>query len=126
MKKELIAALLLIFLFSGTLVNIGVNDKIMRKLDAEVKDAYDSAVSGNWDKAQQCLDSAISHWLSMDGYTHIFIRHSEIDATTEAFCSMMSDLCAEDSGSLEGSYGMLHARLLSLIGMEHIGIGSVF
>ena len=94
MKKELIAALLLILLFSGTLVNIGVNDKMMQRLNAEVKDAYDSAASGDWDTAQQCLHSAISHWLSMDGYTHIFIRHSEIDATTEAFYSMMSDLCA--------------------------------
>ena len=126
MKKELIAALLLILLFSGTLVNIGVNDKMMQRLNYEVKDAYDSAASGDWDTAQQRLDTAISDWLSMDGYTHIFIRHSEIDATTEAFYSMMSDLCAEDSGSLEGSYGMLHAQLLSLIGMEHVSIGSIF
>ena len=60
MKKELIAALLLILLFSGTLVNIGVNDKMMQRLNAEVKDAYDSAASGDWDKAQQRLHSAIN------------------------------------------------------------------
>lgn len=126
MKKELFAALLLALLFAGTLVNIKVNDSLMQKLDAEVKSAYEYAADGSWDEAERRLSEASSHWLSLDGYTHVFIRHSEIDATTQAFFSMMSDVCAKDQGALEGSYAMLHAQLRSLIGMEHISIGSIF
>ena len=123
MKKELIAALLLILLFSGTLVNIGINDKMMQRLNAEVKDAYDSAASGDWDTAQQRLDTAISHWLSMDGYTHIFIRHSEIDGTSDAFYELLSAI--EEGDALSPAYGKLLYHIDSISGMEHVSIGSI-
>lgn len=74
----------------------------------------------------QQLDTAIEHWLNLDGYTHIFIRHSEINSTTDAFYGFRSDVGSGDADAANGSYGLLKETLLSLMTMEQISLGSVF
>lgn len=126
MKKEWIAFALLLLLFGGTLLNIRVCNSYMDKLKYEVKQVYESAEKGDFESSKSQLDAAVRYWLSLDGYTHIFIRHTEIDATTEAFFGFMSDIQAEDADSAKGSYGLLTAQLDSLITMEMISLGSIF
>lgn len=126
MKKETVAAILLLLLFAGTIVNINVNDRLIAELDNTVTAAYTAARNGDWDSAKEGVEAACRRWESLDDYTHIFIRHSEIGTTTDALYSMLSSVCAEDIGDLRGSYGLLHAQLRSLAEMEHISIGSIF
>ena len=126
MKKEWIAFALLLFLFGGTLLNIRVCNSYMDELKSEVKQVYESAEKGDFESSKSQLDEAVRYWLSLDGYTHIFIRHTEIDATTEAFFGFMSDIQAGDADSAKGSYGLLTAQLDSLITMEMISLGSIF
>lgn len=126
MKKEIVAGALLILLFAGVLINIRVTERMVRSLTDEVTEAYKSAVSGDFDSAMQQIDAAAEHWLSLDGYTHIFIRHSEINSTTEAFFQLKTDIYAEDAGAAAGSYGLLKETLNSLMTMEQISIGSIF
>lgn len=126
MKKEIISALLLLLIFSGVLVNIRINERIVSSLINEVDMSYENLKNGNEDKAMQQLDTAIEHWLNLDGYTHIFIRHSEINSTTDAFYGFRSDVGSGDADSAEGSYGLLKETLLSLMTMEQISLGSVF
>lgn len=126
MKKEIISALLLLLLFSGVLVNIRINERIVSSLINEVDMSYENLKSGNEDKAMQQLDTAIEHWLNLDGYTHIFIRHSEINSTTDAFYGFRSDVGSGDADAANGSYGLLKETLLSLMTMEQISLGSVF
>lgn len=126
MKKEIISALLLLLIFSGVLVNIRINERIVSSLINEVDMSYENLKSGNEDKAMQQLDTAIEHWLNLDGYTHIFIRHSEINSTTDAFYGFRSDVGSGDADAANGSYGLLKETLLSLMTMEQISLGSVF
>lgn len=126
MKKEIVAALLLLLIFSGVLINIRINERIVSSLINEVDMSYENLKNGNEDKAMQQLDTAIEHWLNLDGYTHIFIRHSEINSTTDAFYGFRSDVGSGDADSAEGSYGLLKETLLSLMTMEQISLGSVF
>lgn len=126
MKKEIISALLLLLIFSGVLVNIRINERIVSSLINEVDMSYENLKNGNEDKAMQQLDTAIEHWLNLDGYTHIFIRHSEINSTTDAFYSFRSDVGSGDADAANGSYGLLKETLLSLMTMEQISLGSVF
>lgn len=126
MKKEIISALLLLLIFSGVLVNIRINERIVTSLINEVDMSYENLKSGNEDKAMQQLDTAIEHWLNLDGYTHIFIRHSEINSTTDAFYGFRSDVGSGDADAANGSYGLLKETLLSLMTMEQISLGSVF
>ena len=62
----------------------------------------------------------------LDGYTHIFIRHSEINSTTEAFFQFRSDIGSGDADAAEGSYGLLSETLRSIMTMEQISLGSIF
>lgn len=126
MKKEIISALLLLLIFSGVLVNIRINERIVSSLINEVDMSYENLKKGNEDKAMQQLDTAIEHWLNLDGYTHIFIRHSEINSTTDAFYGFRSDVGSGDADAANGSYGLLKETLLSLMTMEQISLGSVF
>ena len=126
MKKEIAAAVILALLFIGVLVNINVASNIILSLEDDVAAAYESAQNGDFDRAKPLLDAAIEHWMSLDGYTHIFIRHSEINSTTEAFFQLKSDIYAEDMGAVEGSYGLLISTLDSLMTMEQLSFGSIF
>lgn len=126
MKKEIISALLLLLMFSGVLVNIRINERIVSSLINEVDMSYENLKNGDEDKAMQQLDTAIEHWLNLDGYTHIFIRHSEINSTTDAFYGFRSDVGSGDADAANGSYGLLKETLLSLMTMEQISLGSVF
>lgn len=78
-----------------------------------------SSRSRSWEKAAQ-------DWLGADGYTHIFIRHSEIDSTTDAFFELMSDVRSGDAQSASGAYEKLAAHLDSLYTMERVTLGSIF
>lgn len=126
MKKEIAAAVILALLFIGVLVNINVASNIILSLEDDVAAAYESAQNGDFDRAKPLLDAAVEHWMSLDGYTHIFIRHSEINSTTEAFFQLKSDIYAEDMGAVEGSYGLLISTLDSLMTMEQLSFGSIF
>lgn len=126
MKKELAAAVILALVFIGVLVNIKVAGNIILSLEEDVTAAYQSAEKGDFDRAKPQLDAAVEHWMSLDGYTHIFIRHSEINSTTEAYFQLKSDIYAEDMGAAEGSYGLLMTTLDSLMTMEQLSLGSIF
>ena len=126
MRKELAAAIILALLLTGVMVNIRVASNIILSLKEDVTAAYQSAEKGDFDRAKPQLDAAIEHWMSLDGYTHIFIRHSEINSTTEAFFQLKSDIYAEDMGAVEGSYGLLISTLDSLMTMEQLSFGSIF
>lgn len=126
MKREIAAYILLAVLLAGALINIRAMDNIIGQLRSEVDAAYSSAKEGDFNKAKSQLEGAAEQWENLDGYTHIFIRHTEIDSTTDAFFDMLSDVSDENEGSLDGSYRKLDAHLESLMTMEHISIGSIF
>ena len=126
MRKELAAAIILALLLTGVMVNIRVASNIILSLKEDVTAAYQSAEKGDFDRAKPQLDAAIEHWMSLDGYTHIFIRHCEINSTRQAYFQLKSDIYGEDMGAAEGSYGVLMATLDSLMTMEQLSLGSIF
>lgn len=126
MKKELIAAVLLAVIFAGVMLNIRASEKIVSSLMSEVDAAYAQLQCGDNESAVKTIDRAIEHWLTLDGYTHIFIRHSEINSTTEAFFQFKSDIGSGDADAAEGSYGLLSETLRSIMTMEQISLGSIF
>ena len=125
MRKELAAAIILALLLTGVMVNIRVASNIILGLKEDVTAAYQSAEKGDFDRAKPQLDAAVEHWMSLDGYTHIFIRHCEINSTTQAYFQLKSDIYAEDMGAAKGSYGLLMATLDSLMTMEQLSLGSI-
>ena len=126
MKKELIAAVLLAVIFAGVMLNIRASERIVSSLMSEVDAAYAQLKGGDNESAVKTIDRAIERWLMLAGYTHIFIRHSEITSTTEAFFQFKSDIGSGDADAADGSYGLLSETLRSIMTMEQISLGSIF
>ena len=78
-----------------------------------------AAEEGDASRALEELDPALERWLKADSYTHIFIRHSEIDSTADAFYELREVLLAEE---LEGCDAGLREAALPY--NKHTGDGA--
>ncbi len=126
MKKMYAGIFILLLLLLSSLYNVHYLDGRIDELLEYVSSAESYAGEGDFEKAAETVRRAIDTWDSMDSYTHVFIRHSETDSTSDAFCQYLGDLCAEDPGSSQGSCALLKNHLMSLITMERVSIGSIF
>ena len=126
MKKTYAAAALLFLLLAGALINLWYLDGFIAGLVGQVDVSRTCAEDGDYAAAEHELRRAIGTWNGADGYTHVFIRHSEIDSTTDAFYELLSDIVAGDGDSAVGSFEKLTAHLTSIATMEHVTFGSIF
>lgn len=125
MKKMYAGIIILALLLGGSLFNVKYLERQIGGLMDTVGRSQQYLRDGDEDAAAQELQKAIDDWLSMDGYTHIFIRHSEIDGATDAFYELKSELLSGDEG-VDGAYGKIQAHLMSLITIEQPSFGSIF
>lgn len=124
MKKEIIALSLLVLLFAASLFNIWYFDRLCLDIAGEVNASSDALERGDMEAAQEHLNSALHTWLDADSYTHIFIRHPEIDSTADAFYELGQAL-EENSESCRAAYAKLLYHLESIRTMEHLRFGSI-
>ena len=124
MKKEIIALSLLVLLFAASLFNIWYFDRLCLDIAGEVKASAVALERGEPEAAQEHLNIALHTWLDADSYTHIFIRHPEIDSTADAFYELGQAL-EENSESCRAAYDKLLYHLESIRTMEHLRFGSI-
>lgn len=126
LKKELAAGALLAALIAASFVNISYLEGFITSLSARVSLSRSFCEAGDFENAEAALRGAVDAWTSADGYTHIFIRHSEIDAAADAFYDVLGALAEGEAGAAEGAYEKLSTRLAGLYTMERVTLGSIF
>lgn len=126
MRKELVALALLLAILAGNIWNQHRLEVLTAGLDALVEEAYASARYGRWQQAAEAAQKAEKQWEDAGAYTHIFIRHTDIDALTSAFCDYRGALAGRDEGDILASYLNLTAGLRSLRAVEKLSAGSIF
>lgn len=126
MTRELIAAALLALLIAGAVWNISAVDSLSRDIIGCIDQSEQAVLCGDGQLARSRLERGLTLWLNADRYTHIFIRHSEIDNTTDAFYDAMLELSDNDSEALSAAYEKLRYHINSINSMEHISLGSIF
>ena len=124
MTKELIAAALLVLLILGSWGNLLYLDRLMGSIEDGLQQSMGSYSAGNTDAAHSDLLEALSLWLNADGYTHVFIRHSEIDAISDAFYDL-SEAMLSGSEEADAAYEKLLYHLHSVDGIEHLTLRSI-
>ena len=124
MKKEIFALSLLALLFAASLFNIRYFDRLCLDLAHEINASSEALEAGNKAAAQEHLDAALDTWLDADSYTHIFIRHPEIDSTADAFYELGQAL-EQNSESCRAAFDKLLYHLESIRTMEHLRFGSI-
>ena len=124
MKRELAAGTLLALLIAGAWWNIRAVDRLTGDILAGLDTAQAAEARGQPEEAREALDKALKRWLEADRYTHIFIRHAEIDSTADAFYELQSQLLSGE-GDSSAAYDKLRYHLESIRQMEHPSLGSI-
>ena len=124
MKRELAAGTLLALLIAGAWWNIRAVDRLTGDILAGLDTAQAAEARGQPEEAREALGKALKRWLEADRYTHIFIRHAEIDATADAFYELQSQLLSGE-GDSSAAYDKLRYHLESIRQMEHPSLGSI-
>lgn len=125
MRRELTASILLLLLLLASVWNIRRVDSLTDQLEESLSFSAQAAEAGDFSRAHALASEALALWLRSDSYTHIFIRHSEIDSTSDAFYELMSLLSQGDGDALPGAYAKLVYHLDSIASMEHVSLGSI-
>ena len=125
MKREWIAGGLLILLLAAALGNIVYLDRLIESIEADLIEAQALADSGSFSEAEDAAERALSRWLNANAYTHIFIRHPEIDSTSDAFYELIGLLAEENAEGCPSAFEKLLYHLNCIDEMEHIRLGSI-
>ena len=88
--------------------------------------AFASARDGRWQEAEEAAGQAAQEWTEAGNYTHIFIRHTDIDALTAAFCDYRGAIAGRETGEIYAVYLRLSTGIRSLQSMEKLSAGSIF
>ena len=119
MKRELAAGALLLLLMAGAWWNIHAVDTLTREIMGDLDTSQAAEEQGDHPAAQAALDKALNRC-----YTHIFIRHAEIDSTADAFYELQAQLLSGE-GDSSAAYDKLRYHLDSIQRMEHPSLGSI-
>jgi len=126
MKKTFIAIGLLALLTTLSAWNLQHLRILTGELSRGVEEARACCQKGDFEAAGAVLDKSLELWLGSDGYTHIFIRHSEIDAASDIFYDLRGDILAEDGEAAEANGEKLLYHLQSIYAMERLSFKSIF
>ena len=124
MRRELLAAALLILLLALLLSNIHAIDTLIAEIEKQVYLSSAALARGDRQLAVSELETAMERWRGAEGYTHIFIRHSEIDAVWDAFFELNAALRGAQEAD-ESLYLDLLYHLDSLARMDELHLGSI-
>ena len=125
MKKEYLAFAIILSVILGSILNLHYLKSFTQELEGQISEAMSEAEAENWTAAEALASEAMKRWMKMDKYTHVFIRHGEIDAMTDAFCSLIGTVRSQDASAVYAAQLLLHCRLNELVEMERVTPGSI-
>jgi polyhydroxyalkanoate synthesis regulator phasin len=126
MKKELFVGVFLALLLTVSFINIHYIGKLTDNVRQRVDEAVSSAEAENWGEAERKAEEAIALWMGRDTFTHLVLRHSEIEAATEALFALAQQVYSRDKGAAKGAGQAASARLESIANIERVRLGSIF
>ena len=126
MKRGICAALLLLVLIGASVWNIRRADRLTDEIREHLELSERARLAADPNYAKEQLEAAKRIWLSARGYTQIFLRHPELDGTSDIFYETLQDLQAGELRALPAAYERLRYHLDSIRDMEHVRWGTVF
>ncbi len=126
MTRESFAALLLAVLVAVSLWSIRRVDRLTDEIETHLASSEKAALAEDYENAVLEAEAALRIWLGASDYTHIFIRHPEIDGASDAFYSLQQTLRGQKVREFAPAYALLRYHLGCIRSLEHISVGSVF
>lgn len=125
LKREYGAVALLLALIFLSFWNIRKVDTLTSDVSIALSKSQSAAETLDYKTARNYLEEGLLLWQEAESYTHIFIRHSEIDTTTDAFFELKELLYQEEHSACAAAYEKLHYHLNSIRAMEKPSLGSI-
>lgn len=125
MRREYTAMIILTLLMLGAWLNLRHMDSLTERIEAKLELSQKAAEQGSMDISEKALLDALDMWLGADGYTHIFIRHSEIDAISDSFYELYDALRSGETDALAPAYEKVIYHLESVNDIEHLSLRSL-
>lgn len=125
-SKEIAAAVLLSVMILAAAVNVACINRLCGEISELVSKAADAARINDWDSAERFSDSAMTLWERKDSYTHVVLRHSEIDTLSDALFDYYAAICEKNGGQSTAAAKKVQYHIESISGMEMPSFGSVF
>ena len=126
MKKEIFALALLLALFALSLWNSHNLDILTGEISELVRQSGSLAEKGDWESAADKAHEAVAMWDEHSSYTHIVLRHSDIDSISDDFYELKSSIFQQEPGVSAGNAEMVIAHLNSISSIEKLRLGSIF
>ena len=126
MKKEIVAAALLLALIAGGLYNTHYLHEFTDGLTGSLALSRAYCENGEYALALEHAQKAESDWKANELYAGIFLRHTEIDAVSDLFYELLGALAGSEPDSARAAYAPLTAHVENLYAMERVGLWSVF
>lgn len=124
-KRDFAAAAVLLVLIGFSAWNLKSIDTLTDDICISLSKSQSAAEELDFKAARGYLDEGLERWLSAEDYTHIFLRHPEIDSTADAFYELEQVLAQEELPECAAAYDKLRYHLNSIDGMEHLSLGSI-
>lgn len=126
MKKELFAGLTIVLFILLSLCHIVYLNHFIGELNQHIESSAQAYTAGNYALAGHQLNLALTQWQAADAYTHVMIRHSEIDTTNDAFREAIAAVQSEDSPAAQAALSILQYHLNEIQAMERLTLHSLF
>lgn len=124
-KRDYIAIGVLAVLLALSVYNLASIDALTGDIGIALSKSQSAAEKLDFKSAREYLNAGLELWLDADEYTHIFLRHPELDSTSDAFYELEEVLLQEDLTACAAAYGKLRYHLNSIDSMEHLSLGSI-
>ena len=126
LEKEIFAVILMCALLSLTMYNTRYLDGLLDDISDYVDASEEHAKSSDFASATRELLGGLEKWESIEHYTGILLRHTDIDSTSAAFYTLLSELYRHDGQGAIASYMSLRTRLRCISELENVSFRSVF
>ena len=124
MKKEIFAIITILLLIVASLINIFHLNSLIDSMSTHINAAIFASNVGDMSIAESELNNALKIWLNSNKYTHVFIRHTEIDAITDAYFDALAAIKSKNNSAIilmeQTKY-----HLESILSIEKISLESI-
>ena len=126
MLKEIITVCLLVLMLTAALLNIHYLKVLTEDITVLISESKNAAVAGDWGKAATTAKHAEKLWDDKTGYTHVILRHGEIDTVSDALYDYISCINEQDVKASGAAADKVIYHLDSIYKMEQVRFGSIF
>ena len=124
MKREFVAVALLLALLILSLMNVHYIESRTDALSNQIQSAEELYTGNDRAGASRLVEASLNSWLDWNSYSHIMLRHSEVDLVTDAFYSLLEELEGGETVT-EASFDSLRETLGDIVKKERVSLGSL-